>query len=291
MLILIAAGFKRDQHPLPPFFTRQPWTYRDLLGVVAILTAITWVAFVPIVRAMTSTIQWVIVLSLQSIVVCFSISAVLKWKYRTALSAVGLRASGVYHLAWPLMIVSGSVAIVSLCIYFVFVMNSPVRTLGIPIPGSNLDHLLHQRPTMIAAVLVFYLDLVLLAPLAEELLFRGFAYSPLARKFGRGGGGILTAVLWSMFHYPEWRRMVFTFVAGLLYVYLYDRTKSLFPSLTFHATGNGLAVAAGILRELQGARTFALPIACAASIVCGLCGWIAWRRREKEVSRSGKSDP
>lgn len=85
------------------------------------------------------------------------------------------------------------------------------------------------------------------APLSEELMFRGFLFSGLAKsRLGVLGTGILTAVLWAGLHYGY---SVFGLIEvlgiGLYFSWLLVRTGSLWVTIFCHAVYNtvvGLAL-------------------------------------------------
>ncbi len=79
------------------------------------------------------------------------------------------------------------------------------------------------------------LFLVLIGPLMEELVFRGFLYGPIRRRVGPTIAICLTAFLFMLGH-GQWAQS--TFVFGLLFAYLYESTQSLVPSVLFHVLLN-----------------------------------------------------
>jgi uncharacterized protein len=86
---------------------------------------------------------------------------------------------------------------------------------------------------------------VVLAPLWEELTFRGFLLSALAQtRIGFWGGAIVTNSLWTALHATySWAGVASVFVAGLILSWLVWRTGSIKPSIITHALGNLFALA------------------------------------------------
>lgn len=91
----------------------------------------------------------------------------------------------------------------------------------------------------------FYVAAVLLAPVFEELLFRGFMYRGLAgSRAGAAGAVVLTSLAWSLIHVQYdiyWIAMIF--VLGLLLGWARHRTGSTLVAIVLHAANNLLAVA------------------------------------------------
>lgn len=83
------------------------------------------------------------------------------------------------------------------------------------------------------------------APLAEELLFRGFLFGVLRRSAaGSAGAGIVTAAVWSSLHaaYSPYG-MAAIFLIGLYLAWVRERTGSLVTPMICHGLYNGTVVA------------------------------------------------
>jgi membrane protease YdiL (CAAX protease family) len=81
------------------------------------------------------------------------------------------------------------------------------------------------------------------APLSEELLFRGFLFSALARRLGPVGAGLATSLVWAAMHYGYTAiGLAEVFLVGLLFAWLLWRTGSLRVAIFCHALYNSLIV-------------------------------------------------
>lgn len=76
-----------------------------------------------------------------------------------------------------------------------------------------------------------------LAPLKEEVFFRGIIYPPLRRVYGRGKGILFTAGFFALLHLDVVRFLPL-FVGGIVLTWLYEKTSSLWPSIIAHGTWN-----------------------------------------------------
>ena len=85
--------------------------------------------------------------------------------------------------------------------------------------------------------------LAVLAPLVEELVFRGLLYGWLAGRWGRTVGWIVSSLAFAAAH-AEPAHIILVFPLGLLFGWLRQRTDSLLPSLVAHIANNGLALIA-----------------------------------------------
>lgn len=90
-----------------------------------------------------------------------------------------------------------------------------------------------------------YIYMVLFVGLAEELLFRGIIQTDLQRIFGRLPGLLSASYLFGIMHLT-WRsvpELMFTFLAGYLLGYIYNRTGSLTAPIFLHGVNNVMLVA------------------------------------------------
>jgi len=91
--------------------------------------------------------------------------------------------------------------------------------------------------------LTFFLNVllaVIMAPMIEETLFRGIVFGGLKSYFGKWTAAVLSSMLFSGLHlqllgfFPR-------FLLGIILIHLYEKYKSLYPSVVFHALNNLVA--------------------------------------------------
>ncbi len=87
---------------------------------------------------------------------------------------------------------------------------------------------------------------VLFAPLSEELLFRGFAFSGLQARYGWKNAALLSSLLFAVLHLQPAFTILF-FAIGILLSMIYYRTNSLWPGVFVHATVNAVGLLAALL--------------------------------------------
>lgn len=93
-------------------------------------------------------------------------------------------------------------------------------------------------------IALFVVLAVVMAPLTEELLFRGWLYTALRAKIGVIAGVLVTAVLFALAHWEKSHLYALAvFPVGLALGFFRERTGSLMASMTFHAVYNGAALA------------------------------------------------
>lgn len=93
-----------------------------------------------------------------------------------------------------------------------------------------------------AKLLLVFVSAVVMAPLIEELVFRGVMQTSLLHVFGmsRWAAMLYTATLFSLTHawVVPWQNLITLFVLGLVFGYLYERTGSLLVPILTHAGFN-----------------------------------------------------
>lgn len=89
-------------------------------------------------------------------------------------------------------------------------------------------------------ILVAFVPLVLLTPVIEEMLFRGFIFEGFRHKLPFWPAAILVSGLFGLAH-GQWNVGVDVFALSIVSCYLRDRTKSLWPSIFLHALKNAMA--------------------------------------------------
>lgn len=100
----------------------------------------------------------------------------------------------------------------------------------------------------IAQLAVTFISLVVLAPLVEEIMVRGFLYSSFRKAMPKVAAMLVTSLIFAAAHLPEggaagplYIAAVDTFILSLVLVYLREKTGSLWASITLHALKNGVA--------------------------------------------------
>ena len=102
--------------------------------------------------------------------------------------------------------------------------------LGLPVENPQLDFLIPKQFTWAGAIGMLILG-GLLVPIAEELFFRGVLYTWLRDSFGIWIAIPGSALVFGLLH-GEISVAGATFVMGLVLAWLYERSNSLWPSIT-----------------------------------------------------------
>jgi len=96
------------------------------------------------------------------------------------------------------------------------------------------------------ALTLFVVITVLLAPIFEELLFRGLFYPALRRRFGPTKAILLNGMVFGSLHFQP-LFMLSLILVGMVLCYLYEKTDSLLTPMLTHAFYNAAVLAITLL--------------------------------------------
>jgi len=83
---------------------------------------------------------------------------------------------------------------------------------------------------------------VVLAPIGEEVYFRGFLYPALRQHFGAAKGIIFTSLFFSCMHFDLYRLIPIA-AGGIGLTYLYERSGNIWTNIIAHGVWNAIMIA------------------------------------------------
>ena len=89
------------------------------------------------------------------------------------------------------------------------------------------------------------LELVCIAPLTEELFFRGFLNNLLRGKVNTFFRMSIVSILFTVIHMPyihNWIQFIAYLIGSIVLFLIYERRRSLFDAILLHSLSNGLLV-------------------------------------------------
>ncbi len=111
------------------------------------------------------------------------------------------------------------------------------------IPGFDIDQVQETGFGNIAyryEFILAFITLVILAPIAEEILFRGYLYGKLRKYMPFWATALLTSLLFGLVH-GQWNVAVDVFALSLVLCTLREITGSVWAGIILHTMKNGLA--------------------------------------------------
>jgi membrane protease YdiL (CAAX protease family) len=134
-------------------------------------------------------------------------------------------------------------------VYFIaFLILTALVRLAIPtLDLKQPQQIGFEQAHGLSLVLVF-IGLVVLPPLTEEILFRGFLYQGLRSKLPKLSAALLTSLLFAVPHLQPfggtplvWMAAIDTFILSLVLIYLYESSGRLWASIGLHMVKNSIA--------------------------------------------------
>lgn len=110
---------------------------------------------------------------------------------------------------------------------------------GRPVP-SNTTGIFRGRPSL-ATLALALLGVAVLAPICEEVFFRGMLYQYLRARLPIVGAVALSAAVFAALHFLPLLFPILLFM-GIMLAVVFERSRSLYASIGFHAANNALAV-------------------------------------------------
>lgn len=149
-----------------------------------------------------------------------------------------------FQLRYILYVLIGTVA------YFLlyFVVVSIVSAL---VPSVNLEQeqdIGFKNPSGIAEIVMVFVSLVVLPPIAEETVFRGFMFTGLRTKLSWLVSALIASVFFAIGHLQIgqgtpllWVAGIDTFILSMVLCYIRERTGSIWPTIGIHMVKNLVA--------------------------------------------------
>ena len=110
-----------------------------------------------------------------------------------------------------------------------------------------IEELFHYKNTAI----LFMAMAVLVAPLVEETVFRGYLYPLFAKYFGVAASVLVTGVLFGLMNGAQlgwtWSLVAVLTAVGIIFTFVRARTGSVFASFLLHLGYNSMIAAVTIL--------------------------------------------
>lgn len=104
-------------------------------------------------------------------------------------------------------------------------------------PSEEAKALAEKKKQTWIQLLLIAISACIIAPLSEELLFRGYIYPSLKRYIGATGGALLAAALFSACHF-NLASLLPLFILALALTVMYERTSSLLVPMYMHGIFN-----------------------------------------------------
>lgn len=155
-------------------------------------------------------------------------------KYKIKISALGLR-------KFPIL--RSTIYIVSFYFLFAISILSAYLIVSIVLPSIDInqpqDHIFEFGTKGIGYIISFIVA-VLIAPVIEEIYYRGFIFPAISKKTGYLLGAIISSSIFGLLHF-QLNIIIYTFILGLFLSFMYYKLRSIFPGIILHFLNNFIA--------------------------------------------------
>lgn len=111
----------------------------------------------------------------------------------------------------------------------------------IPFPENLVESFVTSHDALsIGNPIINFISVVIVAPVFEEIFFRGLIYTRLKSGMPTVIAAVFSAVVFGVMH-GEIIWMLYAFVVGLMLVWVFEKTKSLLACIVMHVANNGLS--------------------------------------------------
>lgn len=129
------------------------------------------------------------------------------------------------------------------------VLSASIQLVSVAFPPKTklpIEALMQNRQAALALMAMS----VLLAPVVEETIFRGFLYPILARSFGVFAGIIVTGTIFGLLHAEQlwggWAQIALLVLVGIIFTWVRAAKRTVLASYLLHVSYNFLIVITGL---------------------------------------------
>lgn len=225
-------------------YFQAPFSLKDVIIVLIILSFLLTAAFIGIKftgiketlnKSSYKDYYFLIMFLIQWIIMLAPLFIITLKKYKFTLEGFGFLKIKILQILK--LVLSGYLLYLGIA----FIVNLIIIYTGIKIPGFQIQERLlpifgeNTLGLIIAGILI-----VLVAPVLEEIFFRGFLLRTLVNKWGIVLGSIISSALFAVLHL-QFGSIIPVFILGLIINWMVIRSKSILPSIFFHIFNNAIA--------------------------------------------------
>jgi len=124
---------------------------------------------------------------------------------------------------------------------FTLIYAATASALGLEPPPELAENIPRLFGTGYTGLIFAVVITVFIAPVAEELVFRGFLYPAFRKRLGMKWAVFLSAVVFALFHPSVWLILPIVLI-GVILAILFERLGSLGPPIILHSFNNLLSL-------------------------------------------------
>ncbi|MBP7670688.1 CPBP family intramembrane metalloprotease [Candidatus Gracilibacteria bacterium] len=219
-----------------------PWSLKDLAiilaltTILAVATTFATLKFFPSIASLNETHLLLITFITQWLIFLTPLLIFTAKKHRLELTHFAINKIALKHCIKQAIF--AYLAYIAIALTIVTLKE----TFHLTIPGFGEQAIFQDLGEIQQNAFIILLIVSFLAPILEEIFFRGFILRTLANKMPTIIASILTAAIFSLLHYP-WQSFGQILLIGLILNHLTIRNNSVLPGVAFHILNNTIAFA------------------------------------------------
>lgn len=153
---------------------------------------------------------------------------------------IGWGALGFGRFEWSTLGIGCGLLVASYAV--IVVHNVVLWLLGIETQGQEITQLFGSLESPVW----FFIVGAILAPLVEEIFFRGFLFQGFRARYGWIPGMLISSAIFGVAHLDP-VALIPTFILGCVLAYLYHRSNSVWPPVILHMLVNSMGLCSAYL--------------------------------------------
>lgn len=167
----------------------------------------------------------------------FLITIALVYLFAVVFSRGSWAALGVKFTGWRNILLYGVLGGVFLIIV-ITLLGFVIKQFQPELPPQYYEQILRTAGNLAVVLMIIFAGVVL-APLSEELFYRGMVYPVFRGKLGPVWGAVLAGLVFGAVHGDPWRAIPLS-IGGAILCYFYEKTDSILVPAMAHGIWNGL---------------------------------------------------
>lgn len=215
----------------PPDPHAVPWTARDVALGVALVGLMLVIAIVLafLAQYFSLDLNLGLIVSLGEILLLGPALYLTLRKYQVGWGALGLRVFKIDSIG-----LGCGLMLISFAFNFLYAMF--LALFGLRVQADLMPILAELSSPWLLLV-----GGAIVAPVIEELFFRGFVFAGLRQGYGWRKAALMSSALFALIHFTP-TAIIPIFILGYIFAYLYQRSNSIWPPILMHAATNALAL-------------------------------------------------
>lgn len=223
------------------------WTVQDVIGGLAAFGL--WIALFAGMRLPADRLGWTVDLGLL-VSLGEALLIIPVWWFTVRKYRVGWRMLGLRGFHFEALVFGGGLMMVSFAFNLIYSLILDQFDLRMQVDLVPLF-------TGMKSPWLFLLGGAVIAPVVEELFFRGFIFAGLRGRYSWQWAAVISAALFALLHFTP-TALPPIFLLGLVFAWLYQHSGSIWPAILMHMLTNSLAL--GAAYALANAPAWGIPL-------------------------------